>query len=102
MLDATRGEEHSVINPQPMGPRSATAVARLTRVPRFLLIIAVVAVFVGGLLLPGLVGALLLAVVAALTGWLAWLGWAGQPPATRALRLLVTMALAVGAVSKLL
>lgn len=89
-------------DPQPIGPRSAAAVAWLSRMPRFVLVIGVFGVFAGGLLLPGLPGALLLAAVAALTGWLASLTWAGQPIALRAVRLLVVGALAAGAASKLL
>jgi hypothetical protein len=91
-----------VNDPQPIGPRSAAALAWLSRVPRFVLIIGVVAIFAGGLLLPGLPGGLLLAGLAALTGWLASLSWAGQPMALRAVRLLVIGALAAGAASKLL
>ena len=89
-------------NPQPIGPRSAAAAARLAQVPRFVLIIGVVAAMAGGLLLPGLPGALLLGVLAALTGWLAALAWAAQPVALRTMRLLVVGVLAAAAASKLL
>jgi hypothetical protein len=77
-------------------------VARLAMVPRFVLIVGLVAVLAGGLLLDGLPGALLLGALAALTGWLASLTWARQPVALRAARLLVIGALAAGAASRLL
>ena len=88
--------------PQPMGPRSAAAVARLSRIPRFLLIIGVVALFAAGLLLPGAPGALLLVPVIVLAAWLAALTWGSQPVPLRAVRLLVIGALAAAAASKLL
>src|SRR5215207_6650337 len=59
-----------VANPQPMGPRSAALVAYLTRLPRFVLVLGALAILLGGLFAPGIIGALLLAVIAALTGWL--------------------------------
>jgi hypothetical protein len=90
-----------VHNPQPIGPRSAMILARLARVPRFLLVLTVLAVLVGGLLLPGLGGALLLGLIAALTGWLATLSWAYQPPHLRLLRLLVVGTLVAAAAAKL-
>jgi hypothetical protein len=106
--DATAGEELSVNEPGWRGaqehpvPRSAPVAARLARVPRILLILAVTAAFAGGLLLPGWLGALLLTVLVALTAWLASLSWAAQPVPLRAVRLLVIGALAALAASKLL
>jgi hypothetical protein len=89
-----------VANPQPMGPRSAALVAYLTRLPRFVLVLGALAILLGGLFAPGIIGALLLAVIAALTGWLAWLSWSTQSPPTRALRILVIAALIWFAVDK--
>ena len=89
-------------NPRSLDPRSAALLATLARLPRFVLVIAVAAVFVGGLFLPGLTGALLLGVIIALAAWLAWLTWPMQPPGTRLLRIVVIGVLVVGAVSKLL
>jgi hypothetical protein len=75
--------------------------ATLARLPRLVLVLTVVGIMAGGLLVPGLVGALLLGLLAALTGWLAWLTWLDQPPHTRALRILVISALVAGAALKL-
>jgi hypothetical protein len=91
-----------VANPPPLGPRSVTLIAFLHRTPRFLLILGVLALLLGGLFVPGLPGALLLLVVAALAGWLAWLTWANQSPVTRALRLLVVAGMVAVAVDKVL
>lgn len=89
-------------NPQPIGPRSAAALAYLARLPRFLLILGVLALMLGGLFVPGIGGALLLVAVAGMAAWLAWLTWANQPAFTRALRVLVIAALLVLAVDKLI
>ena len=88
-------------NPQ-LGRRSTTALAFLSRVPRFVLILVVLAALLGGLFTPGLLGAFLLVIVAAFAGWLAWMSWPGQPAFTRALRVLVVAGMLALAVDKLL
>ena len=87
--------------PRPIDRRSATLLIRLARVPRFLLILGALALLLGGLFAPGIIGALLLLVMAALIGWLAWLGRAGQTPGALALRGIVVIAFLVLAASKL-
>ncbi len=82
-------------------PRSMATLAYLARLPRFVLVLGVLALTLGGLFLPGLAGALLLLVVAGLAGWLAWLSAAGQQPLTLALRVLVIAAVVALAASKL-
>lgn len=88
-------------NPQ-LGRRSATLVAFLSRVPRFVLILAVLGLLLGGLFAPGLLGAFLLVLVAAFAGWLAWMTWAGQPAFTRVLRVVVVAGMLALAVDKVL
>lgn len=90
-----------MVNPQPIGPRSAAVLGYLARLPRFVLVLGVLALVLAGLFAPGLIGALLLVLVATLAGWLAWITWSGQPAGTRLLRVLVIAALLVMAASKL-
>ena len=79
--------------------RTAVYAAFLGGLPRWLPLVAVAALMVGGLLLGGPPGAALLAVVAAVAGWLAVLSWDHTAPAGRLLRVLaiaVVVAVAVG------
>lgn len=55
--------------------RSAVPLVLLHNAPRWVLPVAMVGVFFAGLLLSGVTGALLLAVLAAFFGWLAFLAW---------------------------
>jgi hypothetical protein len=71
-------------------------------VPRILLIGAVLALILGGLFAPGIIGALLLLAMAALVGWLTWLGRGHQSPAALALRGIVVLAFVALAVQKVL
>ncbi|WP_420843227.1 DUF6703 family protein [Cryptosporangium phraense] len=85
---------------RPVGPRSAALLARLLRAPRFALVLAVVVVFGAGAFLPGVVGAALVLVIAALVGWLAWIVWGSASPGARAGRVVVVVLLLAFAVSK--
>src|SRR5215211_1993843 len=82
-------------------PRSAAALAFLAQVPRFVMILGVLVVLLGGLFLPGVPGAFLMVVLAALVGWLAWLTWPSQTLLTRALRILLIVCLLALAIQKL-
>jgi hypothetical protein len=90
-----------VAHPRPLADRSATVLVRLARLPRFVPVLAVVGLLLGGLVLPGAGGAALLLVLTALVGWLAWLTRPTHSPATTGLRLAVLALLLVAAVSKL-
>lgn len=89
-------------NPQPIDPRSAAVLVRLARLPRILLIGAVLALILGGLFAPGVIGALLLLAMAALVGWLTWLGRGHLQPAALFLRGIVVLAFVALAVQKVL
>jgi hypothetical protein len=84
---------------QPQGHRpnrvNAAALLWLNSRPRWLLGVILIAVALGGLLIPGLVGTLLLLVLAALLAWLAAMSWPRVDAAGRLLRVLV-VALIVG------
>jgi len=90
-----------VPTPQPIDPRSAAILSRLARVPRLVLVLAVLGLALGGLFAPGIIGALLLLVMAALVGWLAWLGRGLHPTSSVALRGIVVLAFVWLAISKL-
>ena len=62
---------------------------QLSRVPRWLLLVVVLALTVGGLLLDNAIGGVLLLFLALFLAWLAILGWTQQSPVARALRVLV-------------
>jgi hypothetical protein len=82
--------------------RSAPAAILLARQPKWLVVVAVALVVIGGLALPGAPGAALLLVVAAVLAWLVLLRWDHAPPAGRAARLIVAVAVLAYALSKLL
>jgi hypothetical protein len=74
--------------------RSAPALRSLSRQPKWLVGLAPLALLVAGLIVPGVGGAVLLFVVAALAGWLAYLSWpVVVSPGLRAMRMLVVLAL---------
>ena len=75
---------------------------RLTRVnPTTAFLVALVA-FLGGLFAPGIVGALLLAAIAAGLAALTFTTWPVQSPPTRAVRVVLLTLLVAGAVAKAL
>ncbi|MFI5954826.1 DUF6703 family protein [Cryptosporangium sp. NPDC051539] len=86
---------------RPVGPRSAALLAYLLRVPRFALVLAVIVLFLAGAFLPGVAGAVLVLVIAALVGWLAWLAWGSASPGTRAVRVVAVVVLLTFATAKI-
>lgn len=81
--------------PAPKPPRGAVLLVLLSRLPRWVVLVALLAVVVAGLSLPGAAGAALLLVVAGVLAWLLRLAWPVLPPAARLPRML-TIALVVG------
>ena len=75
--------------------RSSAALARLSRVPVWLPLVAVLALTVAGLAIRGPAGAMLLLVLGALVGWLCYVSWPVLDPNARLVRLLV-VAIVVG------
>ncbi|MEU8242127.1 DUF6703 family protein [Actinoplanes missouriensis] len=75
---------------------------RLTRVSPTVAFALALAALLAGLFLPGIVGALLLAVLAAGLGALTFTTWPVQTPITRAVRVVLLTLLVVAAVSKAL
>ncbi len=69
--------------------RSAALLGRLRRLPTWLPLVVVLGLTVAGLLLRGPGGALLLAVLALLLGWLCYLSWPVLQPSGRLVRVLV-------------
>lgn len=89
-------------DPNQIDERSATALAFLARVPRFVFILVIVGWTIGGLALRGIPGSLFIFALAAFVGWLAWLTWPERSGPPRVLRLVVVAMLVAGAVLKLL
>ena len=81
--------------------RAAVVVLWLSQQPRFLPAAIVAVVFVLGLVLPGIVGAVLLLACLALLAVLSYLAWPSTPAGGRPVRLLVMIAVLIFAVSKL-
>ena len=77
--------------------RSATLLAWLATRPRWLPFVIVLALLLGGLFAPPVLGAALLVVLLLLLGWLTFLSWPKLPPGGRLARLAV-LALVVLAV----
>ena len=75
--------------PSPLQRASAPLLIQLSRVPKWALLIAVLALTIGGLLQENVIGGVLLLVLAAFAAWLAVLGWPRMSPVGRLLRLLV-------------
>lgn len=82
--------------------RTAGLAVRLARVPRLVVGLAALALLLGGLLAPGAVGAVLLALLAAVLGWLLALAWEEHPPAARAARVAAVALLCAVAVGRVL
>jgi Family of unknown function (DUF6703) len=68
--------------------------AYLHHLPRWLPPVAIAALFIGGLAVPGWAGAVLLLVVAAFAGWLAYLSWPAMDGRGRVLRVAAVAVLA--------
>jgi uncharacterized membrane protein len=81
--------------------RAAVIVLWLSQQPRFLPAAVVAVVFVLGLVLPGVAGAVLLLLCLALLAVLSYLAWPSTPASGRPVRLLVMVAIAIFIVSKL-
>jgi uncharacterized membrane protein len=80
---------------QELERRSRPWLVRLVALPRWLVLLVVLALAVTGLLLPGWVGAAILVVVGLLAGWLTALAWPALGPGARAARVLILLLLAV-------
>ena len=87
--------------PRQLGRRSAGVLAFLDRMPRVVVLLCVVAVLLGGAFLPGVAGALLLAVAVALFAWLGWLSWPEASAGARLGRLAAIGVLVAYLVAKL-
>jgi hypothetical protein len=77
-------------------------VLQLSRVPKWLLLVAVLALTVGGLLLDNVLGGVLLLFLALFLAWLAILGWTLHSPIARVLRVLVVGLVVYVAFTKLI
>ncbi|BBH66610.1 hypothetical protein ACTI_32950 [Actinoplanes sp. OR16] len=75
---------------------------RIARVNPTVAFIVALVVLLGGLFLPGIVGALLLAVLAAGLGALTFTTWPVQSAITRTVRLVLLSLLIIAAISKIL
>ncbi|MDX6229146.1 MAG: hypothetical protein QOI76_2536 [Frankiales bacterium] len=81
--------------------RSALVIVWLAHLPRIIPPLVMVLVFGGGLLLPGVVGAVLLLVTAAVLGLLSYLAWPSVPAPLRLVRLVILAGVVAFAVYKL-
>ena len=88
-----------IVRQQPSGVRQSIArislkpAAYLHHLPRWLPPVAIAALFIAGLAVPGWAGAALLLVVAAFVAWLGILSWPALSVPSRLLRLAVPAAL---------
>jgi uncharacterized RDD family membrane protein YckC len=73
---------------------------RLARVKPMVAFLVALVVLLGGLFLPGIVGAALLAVLLIAAAALTFTTWPAQPPGTRAVRVTMLVLLAAAAVFK--
>jgi len=80
---------------------SAPVLVALTHVPRWGFVIAIAVVLFAGLAIDGVVGGLLMTLLAVFLGWLAALGWSSYSVPARLLRVAVVAMVAYVAVSKL-
>jgi hypothetical protein len=78
--------------------RSAPALLWLHSLPRWALMVALLVMLVAGLLIPGIIGAALLLILAAMTAWLLILSWPLLDTKGRFLRLMVPLALTAVAI----
>jgi uncharacterized membrane protein len=81
--------------------RSATVVVWLAHQPRLLPPVVIGVVFIAGLVLPGVAGAAVLLVVAAVMGLISYLSWPSVPSGLRSMRLLILALVVAFAVFKL-
>ncbi|WP_017625168.1 DUF6703 family protein [Nocardiopsis chromatogenes] len=73
---------------------SAVPLVWLHQAPRWILPVAMAAVFIAGLLLAGPLGGVLLVALAAFIGWLAFLAWPSLRSGERMMRVVVVAGLA--------
>ena len=88
--------------PSPLQRVSAPLLVQLSRVPKWALLIVVLALTIGGLLQENAIGGVMLLVLAAFAAWLAVLGWPRMTPVGRLLRLLVVGLILYAAFSRLI
>lgn len=81
--------------------RAAVVIVWLAHLPRLLPPLVVVLVFGGGLVLPGVFGAVLLLLIAAVLGLLSYLAWPSVPARLRLARLVILAGVVAFAVYKL-
>ena len=96
------GDDRQVSNanePSGLERWSAPILVRLAAVPRWLFVLVLAAVFVGGLVIKGFIGGVLLLVITVFLAWLAALGWPQYSPAGRLLRVAVVLLVAYVAAS---
>jgi hypothetical protein len=89
-----------VDEPGPLERFSAPLLVRLSRLPRWLILVVTAAVLLAGLLLENAFGGVLLLLLAGFLAWLAILGWSRLEPAGRLLRLLTIGLLVFAGVSR--
>ena len=88
-------------DPSPLERFSAPLLVQLSRVPRWLLVVVVLGLTLGGLLLENAVGAALLLVLAIFIAWLAIVAWSTLTPVGRLARLVVVGLVVFAAVTRL-
>lgn len=98
-----RREEQTVPGParQAFERRSAPLLVYITALPRWVPLVATLALVAVGLLVHGVVGFLALLVLAAFLGWLVVLSWPTLTAGPRVLRLVAVAILLAGAVLQL-
>jgi hypothetical protein len=69
--------------------RSATVVVWLAALPRLVPITAAAALFLLAILAGGVIGGLILLLIAAIMAWISYLSWPSVPPLLRGIRLLI-------------
>lgn len=74
---------------------------RLSRIPRWALLVVTLAVLLAGLFVPGVVGGVFLVVLAVFLGWLAVVSWPALGGAARLLRVATLVLLVVAAYLKI-
>ena len=80
--------------------RSRPWLLRLNALPRWVVLVAVLVLAIGGLLLPGITGAVVLLLVGVLAAWLTALSWPVLSPGARGARLAILLLIVVDAVFK--
>ncbi len=81
--------------------RSMPLLVRITALPRWVFVVGLTALLVGGLLLSNPIGGVLLLILATFIGWLLLLSWPVVAPKGRLLRLLVVLAVAGVGISQI-